>query len=149
MQPERLRDSARWPRREGACILGYIEGIYAFLRIAGVFRVFECAFPSLNRTFRLAGVPFLDKWRKPGHEGGDLTGMSVWDASFGLARWLCTHQRPSATPFIKKALPPLRSGQSWELWEGKSMVELGAGLGLVSIVAGRSVILVELLHGSL
>jgi len=61
----------------------------------------------------------------------------MWDASFVLAELLSRVKSPSNSP-IKRWLPkPRNKHKGWDSWNGKIAVELGAGLGLPSIIASK------------
>ena len=61
------------------------------------------------------------------------SGMALWEASFVMAEFLSRHGDLAQIPEIKELMG--ESGMCWTSWRGKSGVELGAGLGLPSIVA--------------
>jgi predicted nicotinamide N-methyase len=60
--------------------------------------------------------------------GGSLTGATVWDASFVLAAYL-----PRALP--RRSCTRGESGG--DTWGGVRVLELGAGAGLLAIVAAQ------------
>jgi hypothetical protein len=65
--------------------------------------------------------------------GRGNTGVALWEGSFVLAEWLSRQKSPLATEGVAKAL-----GGAWDDdWKGKVCVELGAGLGLPSVVASK------------
>lgn len=69
----------------------------------------------------------------PQRADGGTTGVAIWEASFVLAEWLSRQANGfTRSPELADALP---SGFKWSRWTGKLGVELGAGLGLPSIVA--------------
>eukprot|EP00747_Dinoflagellata_sp_TGD_P096942 gnl/TRDRNA2_/TRDRNA2_166985_c0_seq3.p1 gnl/TRDRNA2_/TRDRNA2_166985_c0~~gnl/TRDRNA2_/TRDRNA2_166985_c0_seq3.p1 ORF type:complete len:345 (-),score=56.72 gnl/TRDRNA2_/TRDRNA2_166985_c0_seq3:18-1004(-) len=59
------------------------------------------------------------------------SGMAVWEASFVLSEFLSRYENLAQIAEVKELIGPKR----WDSWRGKSGVELGAGLGLPSIVA--------------
>ena len=63
------------------------------------------------------------------------TGMAVWEGSFVLAEFLSRHSELQQVAEVKKLLG--ESSMRWDSWKGKIGVELGAGLGLPSIVASN------------
>jgi len=65
----------------------------------------------------------------PQRSDGGATGVALWEASFVLAEWL-SRQRKRVPATVGQA-------KKWDKWRGKCGVELGAGLGLPSIVAAR------------
>ena len=67
--------------------------------------------------------------------GNFRSGMQLWDASFVLAEFLSRHGDLAQIAEIKELMG--ESGMRWTSWKGKSGVELGAGLGLPSIVASN------------
>lgn len=76
-----------------------------------------------------------------GHEGdpqrsdGGTTGVALWEASFVLAEWLSRQAKgPRASRELDSVLPKKKI---WRRWLGKKGVELGAGLGLPSIIAAQ------------
>merc|ERR1711937_126888 len=62
-------------------------------------------------------------------------GMVVWEASFLLAEFLSRHFNLAQVEAVKELME--ESGTQWEGWEEKTGLELGAGLGLPSIVASN------------
>merc|ERR550514_1857206 len=60
--------------------------------------------------------------------------MALWEASFVLAEFL-SRSDLSDVAEVKELMG--KSGAWWNSWKGKSGVELGAGLGLPSIVASN------------
>merc|ERR1712232_911292 len=84
------------------------------------------------------------RWRRdakikagdPQRADGRATGTHLWEASYVLAEWLSRQTRgPAADPTLSRILG--RSCSAWDGWTGKLGVELGAGLGLPSVVAAR------------
>ena len=73
------------------------------------------------------------------------TGGALWEGSVLLAKWLARHSTPaSACASLPHNGAALLRSAAWNgdastalTWLGRSAVELGAGLGLPSIVAGR------------
>ena len=63
------------------------------------------------------------------------SGMAVWEASFVLAEFLSQHGSLAQVPEVKELMAECSTW--WGGWKGKSGVELGAGLGLPSIVASN------------
>ena len=86
------------------------------------------------------------EWQ-PAGRGLSHTGTAPWDAAYVLADWLCRHQCPAAIPALQAMLVPpgvasLVEGDAdatatWQQWGGRQGVELGAGVGLLSIAAAR------------
>ena len=67
--------------------------------------------------------------------GRGNTGVALWEGSFVLAEWLSRQTDPGQSKDVIAA-----AGESWGGdggWTGKVGVELGAGLGLPSIVASK------------
>jgi hypothetical protein len=69
--------------------------------------------------------------------GRGNTGVALWEGSFVLAEWLSRQGTPTGSPemaeVMRGAWGPNESGG----WRGMTGVELGAGLGLPSIVASK------------
>lgn len=95
------------------------------------------------------------------------TGVAAWEASFVLAEWLSRHRSPADVEQISEMLlldekqaqkeilrtskaedaecnddgfpgtPLPGSSEDWSSWRGKKVVEIGAGLGLPSIISSR------------
>jgi len=61
--------------------------------------------------------------------------VALWEGSFVLAEWLSRQKTPHCTTGIKEALDGAWGKDA--NWSGKVGVELGAGLGLPSIVASE------------
>eukprot|EP01127_Copromyxa_protea_P019813 TRINITY_DN6510_c0_g1_i1.p1 TRINITY_DN6510_c0_g1~~TRINITY_DN6510_c0_g1_i1.p1 ORF type:complete len:858 (-),score=206.22 TRINITY_DN6510_c0_g1_i1:287-2602(-) len=110
-------------------------------------------------------LPFLDQTSTPRTislssqaPGRKLrgTGVAAWEASFVLAEWLTRHKSPMNDEYISQILkefdPRIKKmpgkeadgfpgdraldlETNWKTWKGKRCVEIGAGLGLPSIVA--------------
>ena len=93
-----------------------------------------------TRTFAFppaSGVePVTIAWR-PAGRGLAQTGLAPWDALYVLADFLCRHPVPSALPALQQLGAEDSGGCAWQEWRGRSGVELGAGVGLLSIVAAR------------
>ena len=67
--------------------------------------------------------------------GRGNTGVALWEGSFVLAEWLSRQTDPRRSKDVTAA-----AGEAWggdDGWRGKTGVELGAGLGLPSIVASK------------
>ena len=62
------------------------------------------------------------------------SGMALWEASFVVAEFLSRHCDLAHIAEIKELMG---NGMWWKSWTGKRGVELGAGLGLPSIVASN------------
>ena len=69
-----------------------------------------------------------------GGSGRGNTGVTLWEGSFVLAEWLSRRGEPGASEDVVDATDGAWAGATWE---GKVGVELGAGLGLPSIVAAK------------
>jgi hypothetical protein len=69
-----------------------------------------------------------------GGSGRGNTGVTLWEGSFVLAEWLSRRGEPGASEDVVNATDGAWAGATWE---GKVGVELGAGLGLPSIVAAK------------
>ena len=67
--------------------------------------------------------------------GRGNTGVALWEGSFVLAEWLSRQKTPLSTEGIEKALAGAWGARA--SWDGKVGVELGAGLGLPSIIASK------------
>ena len=61
--------------------------------------------------------------------------MIVWEASFVLAEFLSRHSNLTQVEEVQELMG--NSGILWGSWKAKSGLELGAGLGLPSIVASN------------
>jgi hypothetical protein len=104
------------------------------------------------RTFQFPALAseVTIEWQ-PAGRGLSHTGTAPWDAAYVLAEWISRHQSPAAVPALR---PLLRGGQSrgqgqgveevgpgggggdsgaWQSWGGRWGVELGAGVGLLSV----------------
>ncbi|CAE7236701.1 VCPKMT [Symbiodinium natans] len=79
----------------------------------------------------------------PQRADGGTTGVALWEASFVLAEWLSRRGDEagglSACSAFQELFKGARKAQRarWRSWRGKAGVELGAGLGLPSIVASH------------
>ena len=62
-------------------------------------------------------------------------GMVLWDTSFVLGEFLSRQGDLAQVEEFKTLMG--ESGMLWNSWKGKSGVELGAGLGLPSVVASN------------
>ena len=69
-----------------------------------------------------------------GGSGRGNTGVTLWEGSFVLAEWLSRRGEPGASEDVVDATDGAWAGATWK---GKVGVELGAGLGLPSIVAAK------------
>lgn len=69
-----------------------------------------------------------------GGSGRGNTGVTLWEGSFVLAEWLSRRGEPGSSEDVVDATDGAWAGATWE---GKVGVELGAGLGLPSIVAAK------------
>lgn len=67
--------------------------------------------------------------------GRGNTGVALWEGSFVLAEWLSRQTDPRRSKDVTAAAGEVWGGDGG--WEGKTGVELGAGLGLPSIVASK------------
>lgn len=67
--------------------------------------------------------------------GRGNTGVALWEGSFVLAEWLSRQTDPRRSKDVTAAAGEVWGGDCG--WEGKTGVELGAGLGLPSIVASK------------
>ena len=65
------------------------------------------------------------------------SGMALWDASFALAEFMSRHCDLAQVAEVQELMDGDGTGTIWNTWKGKSGVELGAGLGLPSIVASN------------
>ena len=104
-------------------------------------RTLSYEFPAIRSTIELtAATPKsykgTDRVRVDDSCGGfgrGNTGVALWEGSFVLSEWLSRQKNPLRTDGIAKAL-----GGAWsDEWDGKVCVELGAGLGLPSILASK------------
>ena len=105
-------------------------------------RTHKLAFPSISLDVALRmQVPSRlmraeDGSRMNGDIGGRFRkGMVVWDTSFLLAEFLSRNDDLMQVSELKELMG--ESGRRWNSWKWKSGVELGAGLGLPSIVASN------------
>ena len=103
--------------------------------------------PPILLTHLLGGGRFAAGAASKREETGATaaTGGALWEGSLLLAKWLSAHPTPAQA---SASLPPigtrLLGSGAWGgdaatqlTWLGRTAVELGAGLGLPSIVAGR------------
>ena len=103
--------------------------------------------PPILLTHLLGGGRFAAGASSRREETGATaaTGGAHWEGSLLLAKWLAAHPTPA---LAAAALPPngmrLLRSEAWAgdaatqvTWLGRTAVELGAGLGLPSIIAGR------------
>jgi predicted nicotinamide N-methyase len=111
--------------------------------------------PPIHLTHLLGGGRFGAGASSRREETGATaaTGGALWEGSLLLAKWLAAHPTPS---FAAASLPPIGArllrSDAWAgspclegqggatqpaTWVGRTAVELGAGLGLPSIIAGR------------
>lgn len=67
--------------------------------------------------------------------GRGNTGVALWEGSFVLAEWLSRQTDPRRSKDVTAAAGEVWGGDGG--WNGKTGVELGAGLGLPSIVASK------------
>eukprot|EP00937_MAST-01D_sp_MAST-1D-sp2_P004777 g4777.t1 len=89
------------------------------------------SFPELSPA---AEIVLQQRWR----EGGSGTGSAAWAASHVLSALLCRGAANLARDLRDAgSVPPAWLLSAPAAWRGLFAVELGAGLGLVSIVAAR------------
>lgn len=70
--------------------------------------------------------------------GRGNTGVALWEGSFVLAEWLSRQRTPGTSDEVAAALDGAwTTGRGDASWRGRTGVELGAGLGLPSIVASK------------
>ena len=104
-------------------------------------RTLTYEFPALQSSVELvAATPQsykgTDRVRVDDSCGGwgrGNTGVALWEGSFVLAEWLSRQRTPLQTETMAKTL----DGAWADDWKGKVCVELGAGLGLPSIIVSR------------
>ena len=97
-------------------------------RLRAPARVF--AYPDLNVELTIA-----QRW----DESGAGTGAAVWDSAELLARCIAETGAISALrehPTAARSVRDVDDARAW--WRGKTVVELGAGLGLTSLVAASA-----------
>lgn len=98
------------------------------------------AFPALAGVgpLSLTDGSVTISWQ-PAGRGLAHTGLAPWDASYVLAEWMSRFPCPSSVPALQQILG-IDDGNDvckWQQWGNKHGVELGAGVGLLSIVAAR------------
>ena len=98
------------------------------------------AFPALTHVDPLSSTDgnVTIAWQ-PAGRGLAHTGLAPWDASYVLAEWMSRHPCPASAPALQQFLCG-NDGNSTctrQQWGGRHGVELGAGVGLLSIVAAR------------
>ena len=100
-------------------------------------------FPALDGVGQLSGPApgeVTIEWQ-PAGRGLAHTGLAPWDASYVLAEWISRHPSPASLPALQELLGGTEDGGggTWKQWadNGRGGVELGAGVGLLSIVAAR------------
>ena len=106
-------------------------------------RTLTYEFPALGSTVELtAATPQsykgTDRVRVDDSCGGwgrGNTGVALWEGSFVLAEWLSRQKTPHSTAGIRESLDGAWGKDA--NWSDKVGVELGAGLGLPSIVASE------------
>lgn len=65
------------------------------------------------------------------------TGVAFWEASFVLADFLARNRSPAKVEELRPWLSQTEESAKWGSFEGLTAVELGAGLGLPSLVAAH------------
>ena len=105
-------------------------------------RTLRYRFPAMNAdvelssktptSYRGTGKSRVDD--SCGGSGRGNTGVTLWEGSFVLAEWLSRRGEPGASEDVVDATDGAWAGATWK---GKVGVELGAGLGLPSIVAAK------------
>merc|ERR1739848_861815 len=84
------------------------------------------------------GVPVMNLKKNDGTSADRSRfrlGMALWDASFVLAEFMSNHRDLAQLREVQELMG--ESGKTWNSWNGKCGVELGAGLGLPSIVGSK------------
>jgi hypothetical protein len=98
------------------------------------------AFPALTGVgpLNLTHGNVTIAWQ-PAGRGLAHTGLAPWDASYVLAEWMSRYPCPSSVPALQQILgvDDENDARKWQQWGNKHGVELGAGVGLLSIVAAR------------
>ena len=75
---------------------------------------------------------------QPAGRGLAHTGLAPWDASYVLAEWMSRFPCPASAPALQQFLGITEDNAcTWKQWGNRHGVELGAGVGLLSIVAAR------------
>ena len=69
--------------------------------------------------------------------GRGNTGVALWEGSFVLAEWLSRQGTPTGSPEMAEVMSGAWGPNESGGWRGMIGVELGAGLGLPSIVASK------------
>lgn len=72
----------------------------------------------------------------PQRADGGTTGVALWEASFVLAEWL-SRQGGAGNQLSNLLVAEKKTRLKWKRWDDKIGVELGAGLGLPSIIASH------------
>ena len=98
------------------------------------------AFPALTHVEPLSSTDgnVTIAWQ-PAGRGLAHTGLAPWDASYVLAEWMSRHPCPASAPALEQFLcgNDGNGACAWQQWGDRNGVELGAGVGLLSIVAAR------------
>eukprot|EP00439_Symbiodinium_sp_Y106_P042396 s2406_g5.t1 len=121
---------------------------YDFPALGGLQVTLQAATPGQpSRTRRRVRAAALREQSElkgdPQRADGGTTGVALWEASFVLAEWLSRQGDGQGGLLACSALQELLKGAGkaqrarWRRWRGKVGVELGAGLGLPSIVASQ------------
>ncbi len=113
-------------------------------------RELRYSFPSLMSVFGCSDITLTSRipvhYTDAGAErvddschgsGRGNTGVTMWEGSFVLAEWLSRATTPRHSNHILAVLGGLWSKSGFDTWNGRVGVELGAGLGLPSIVASK------------
>ena len=95
-------------------------------------------FPAITGVGPLGSTPgeVTITWQ-PAGRGLAHTGLAPWDASYVLAEWMSRFPCPASAPALRQLLGAEIDGGTWQNWGSRNGVELGAGVGLLSIVAAR------------
>ena len=111
-------------------------------RAASESRVETYEFPSIRETVSLAhilggGREFSAERESTGATAA--TGNALWEPSLALAEWMSRQREPSSSVAAAADFFAKQEGRNmdWGNWRGKVLVELGAGIGLCSIVAAK------------